>query len=507
MTQINGGTQILSASITQTQLNLASPTSASQAATKSYVDGVAQGLSIKVACAAATTSALSFTITSGSATQITGTTVDGYSPAINDYILIKDAPASTGAGSANSLQPGNGIYIVTGNTTNLSVSRATFMSSTGDSPNGAFTFIESGTTNASSGWTVVSPGADVAFTYGTTNMQWSQFSGAGQITAGNVLTKSGNTLSVSSMSTGTIIYGNAGTPTIGSLSGDATLSSGGALTIGAGAVTLSKIATAAYNTTPTASTLMEWDANVNASANNFFGALASVTTAAGTTTLTITSAGTQVFTGTSTQTVKLPTTGIAAGATYTIINQSTGNVTVQSSGANTILTLSGSGSAPYSTAEFIAVTATPTTAAGWNYGQYATATATGTVTSVSVVTANGFAGSVATSTSTPAITLTTSITGILVGNGTAVSGATGANIVAPSSGHGLSNRETPSGTINGSNTSFTLANTPVSGMEMLFQNGILLVAGGGKDYTISSATITFVTAPATGDVLQATYWY
>jgi hypothetical protein len=49
---------------------------------------------------------------------------------------------------------------------------------------------------------------------------------------------------------------------------------------------------------------------------------------------------------------------------------------------------------------------------------------TGTVTSVSVVSANGFAGTVATSTTTPAITLTTSITGLLKGNGTAISAAT-----------------------------------------------------------------------------------
>ena len=47
----------------------------------------------------------------------------------------------------------------------------------------------------------------------------------------------------------------------------------------------------------------------------------------------------------------------------------------------------------------------------------------GTVTSVSVVSANGFAGTVATATTTPAITLTTSITGLLKGNGTAISAA------------------------------------------------------------------------------------
>jgi hypothetical protein len=56
----------------------------------------------------------------------------------------------------------------------------------------------------------------------------------------------------------------------------------------------------------------------------------------------------------------------------------------------------------------------------------------GTVTSVSVVSANGFAGTVATATTTPAITLTTSITGVLKGNGTAISAATaGSDYVAP----------------------------------------------------------------------------
>jgi hypothetical protein len=49
---------------------------------------------------------------------------------------------------------------------------------------------------------------------------------------------------------------------------------------------------------------------------------------------------------------------------------------------------------------------------------------TGTVTSVSVVSANGFAGTVANPTTTPALTLTTSISGVLYGNGTAIAAAT-----------------------------------------------------------------------------------
>jgi hypothetical protein len=57
----------------------------------------------------------------------------------------------------------------------------------------------------------------------------------------------------------------------------------------------------------------------------------------------------------------------------------------------------------------------------------------GTVTSVSVVTANGLAGTVATATTTPAITLTTTITGLLKGNGTAISAAVvNADYFAPS---------------------------------------------------------------------------
>jgi hypothetical protein len=65
-------------------------------------------------------------------------------------------------------------------------------------------------------------------------------------------------------------------------------------------------------------------------------------------------------------------------------------------------------------------------------GSWATPSGSGTVTSVSVVSANGFAGTVANATTTPAITLSTSITGVLKGDGTALSAATaGTDYVAP----------------------------------------------------------------------------
>lgn len=76
------------------------------------------------------------------------------------------------------------------------------------------------------------------------------------------------------------------------------------------------------------------------------------------------------------------------------------------------------------------ITVTPS---GTNITIAATGGGSGTVTTVSVVSANGFAGSVATATTTPAITLTTTITGILKGNGTAISAATsGVDYVIPS---------------------------------------------------------------------------
>lgn len=63
--------------------------------------------------------------------------------------------------------------------------------------------------------------------------------------------------------------------------------------------------------------------------------------------------------------------------------------------------------------------------------------------------------------------------------------------------------EVPSGTVNGSNVTFTLANTPTSGTVRVFQNGLRDKVT--TDYTISGTTITFVTAPLTGDLLLTDY--
>lgn len=77
----------------------------------------------------------------------------------------------------------------------------------------------------------------------------------------------------------------------------------------------------------------------------------------------------------------------------------------------------------------------------------------------------------------------------------------------PTTGLSSSNfvdKETPSGTINGSNVTFTLAYTPISGSEHLYLNGVLQ-EDGGNDYGISGNTITYVTAPLTGEKHKCSY--
>ena len=81
----------------------------------------------------------------------------------------------------------------------------------------------------------------------------------------------------------------------------------------------------------------------------------------------------------------------------------------------------GAGAAPVATAA--GTTGQVLTATTGGAPTWAAPATSGTVTSVSVVSANGFAGTVATATTTPALTLSTTITGLLKGNGTAISAA------------------------------------------------------------------------------------
>jgi len=116
-------------------------------------------------------------------------------------------------------------------------------------------------------------------------------------------------------------------------------------------------------TIPAASAWAGWDANKNLSANNHIEGYTTTVTAAGTTTLVVGSTYEQYFTGTSTQTVVLPVTStLVLGQQFLIQNRSTGTVTVQSSGANTIKAMEAN------TQLLVTVISTSlTTAAAWDY--------------------------------------------------------------------------------------------------------------------------------------------
>lgn len=98
-----------------------------------------------------------------------------------------------------------------------------------------------------------------------------------------------------------------------------------------------------------------------------------------------------------------------------------------------------------------------------------------------------------------------------VGSATQVLTSNGAGAAptwqSPAASPSFATRETPSGLVNGSNVTYTLANTPTAGSEMVFLNGILQEPGAGNDYTISSGTITYLTAPLTGDRIRVSYRY
>jgi hypothetical protein len=99
---------------------------------------------------------------------------------------------------------------------------------------------------------------------------------------------------------------------------------------------------------------------------------------------------------------------------------------------------------------------------------------------------------------------------VLTNNGAITLGTTALTFAKFSASGGsatFADLETPSGTVNGSNVTFSLANSPTAGSVHLYLNGLVQEAGGSNDYTISGATITMASAPPTGSKLRASYRY
>lgn len=129
---------------------------------------------------------------------------------------------------------------------------------------------------------------------------------------------------------------------------------------------------------------------------------------------------------------------------------------------------------------------------------FSSSSGSGTVTTVSVVSANGLAGTVATATTTPAITLSTSITGVLKGNGTAISAATaGTDYVVPGGALGTPSSGTLSScTVDGTNP-VGFRNVPVSSNS----TNTLVVGDVGKVLSVSAGQTVPDATFAAGDVV------
>tara|TARA_B100000900_G_scaffold393718_1_gene390487 strand:+ start:2028 stop:3959 length:1932 start_codon:yes stop_codon:yes gene_type:complete len=140
---------------------------------KEYVDAVKVGLDFKDSVRVASTANVTV---SGP-----GTAIDGITLSSGDRVLLKDQSTASE----------NGIYVFNGSAS--AMTRATDADSSTEVTSGLFTFVEEGTVNADNGFVLTTDGS---ITVGSTSLSFVQFSGAGQITAGDALTKTGNQFDV-----------------------------------------------------------------------------------------------------------------------------------------------------------------------------------------------------------------------------------------------------------------------------------------------------------------------
>lgn len=439
--------------------NLLDPVAAQDAATKAYVDATKQGLDIKDSVRAATTANITL---SGAQT------IDGVSIIAGDRVLVKNQ--TTGQD--------NGIYVASAG----AWTRSTDADSNADVTSGMFCFVEEGTSNGDSGWVLTT---NNPITLGTTPLSFTQFSGAGQVDAGAGLTKSGNTLNVGTADVNRIVVNadniDLATTGVSAAAYGATSYNIPNITIDAyGRITAaanrdlfpSQAANLVFASPNGSAGVPTWRSLVAADIPNLDAA--KITTgifsaARGGTGFATYAVGDLLYADTTTSLAKLA--DVATGSALI-----SGGVGVAPSWGKIGLTTHVTGTLPVA-----------------NGG---TGLAT-TPTNGQVLIGNGTNYSLSTLTGGTGITITNGAGTISI----AVNSATFllvANYVV---------RESPTGTINGVNATFNLAATPIAGTEEIYVNGILQNSGAGNDYTISGATITFLSGaiPQTGDIVRVTY--
>lgn len=182
-------------------LPTSTPSAALEAASKGYVDAMVAGQRIKDSVRVASTANITL--------SAPGATIDGVTMSSGDRFLAKD----------QTTQADRGVYIWNGAAS--AATRATDFdgnSSTGEVVGGATFWVNEGTTNADTAWTLTTDGA---ITVGTTALTFTQSSGLGQVTAGSGLTKTGNQLDIGTASASRIVV-NADNIDLATVSNSAT---------------------------------------------------------------------------------------------------------------------------------------------------------------------------------------------------------------------------------------------------------------------------------------------
>ena len=322
--------------------NLKDPTNNQDAATKYYVDTIAQGLHVHQAAYVATTgtldSATSGTVSYNNGTSGVGATltttgtfnlIDGGNvQTVGTRILVKD--------EANAAW--NGVYTYS---TPTVIIRATDFDNSADVMGGDFLFVTSGTTLADTGWVQTT---DAPVTIGTSPIVFAQFSGAGSYTAGTGLTLTGSTFSISNTTVTTGSYGNGDAVSTFTVNQQGQLTAAGSTSIAANAANLtgttlaSGITTSSLTTVGTLSNLIaNGNINLTGASNVSLGAVGNVKITGGSSGQVIQTDGSGNLSF-----VSISSSSISNGNSNVNIGTANGNVTISAVG-NTTITVTGTG--------------------------------------------------------------------------------------------------------------------------------------------------------------------